>query len=343
MSFQNVVLTVIGGVGYGILPEDARSQRIRTPYGSVSYSTLQVGPASEIAFISRHQGIRHVPPHKINFRALIKAAQKIGAPVLAVNSVGVMRAIPLSENFGKRGRKGGKGGKEVHVTPETFSDYPFFVPNDFIDFTKNRAGTFYDNETVHADMTDPYCTDIRSLLKTVLSDEKISYSEGIYLCTEGPRFETKAEILMFSQFADVVGMTGVPEVCLAKEAGLCYASLCVITNPAAGLSQNMVTADEVKTGVETLRKSVFEIISKLARILEAQISESSSKKIAKGSSKRIYEGSSKGISEGFSKGISESSSKKISKGSSKISDGSLKSGSTVEKCRCKKAIDGGKL
>jgi len=291
MSFPNVVLTVIGGVGYGILSEDGgRLQKIRTPYGSVSYSTLQIGPTSEIVFISRHQGMRHVPPHKINFRALIKAAQKIGAPILAVNSVGMMRTIPLSENFGK-GRR-----KETHVTPETFSDYPFFVPNDFIDFTKNRAGTFYDTETVHVDMTDPYCTDMCSLLKTVLSDQKISYSEGIYLCTEGPRFETKAEILMFSQFADVVGMTGVPEVVLAKEAGLCYASLCVITNPAAGLSRNMVTADEVKIGAEKAQKNVSAIISDLAHILEAQISESSSN-----------------------------------------------SDKTVEKCRCKKAIDGGKL
>ena len=342
MSFQNVVLTVIGGVGYGILSEDgAQLQKIRTPYGSVSYSTLQIGPTSEVVFISRHQGIRHVPPHNINFKALIKAAQKIGAPILAVNSVGLMRDLPLSENFGK-GRGKGRG-KESHVTPETFSDYPFFVPNDFIDFTKNRAGTFYDNETVHVDMTDPYCTDMRGLLKAVLSEQKISYSEGIYLCTEGPRFETKAEILMFLKFADVVGMTGVPEVVLAKEAGLCYASLCVITNPAAGLSQNMVTVDEVKIGVEKAQKNVFAIISNLAHVLEARISESS-KRSSKSFSKKISGSSSEKVAESLSTKVVEGSSTKIVEGSStKISKSSSNSKNTVEKCRCKKAIDGGKL
>lgn len=297
MSFQNVVLTVIGGVGYGVFSEEgARLQTIRTLYGSVSYSTLQIRDSSEIVFISRHQGERHVPPHKINYRALVKAAQKIGAPVLAVNSVGMMRSIPLSENFGKR--------KEMCVTLETFLEHPFFVPNDFIDFTKNRAGTFYNNDTVHADMTDPYCADMRGLLKGVLSDKKISYSEGVYLCAEGPRFETKAEIRMFSQFADVVGMTGVPEVVLAKEAGLCYASLCVITNPAAGLSRNMVTADEVKTIAEKTQRSVFEIISKLADSLAARVAEDSVRGISK----------------------PPTNSKK-----------------PAERCKCKKATAGGKL
>lgn len=266
MPFQNVVLTVIGGVGYGVLSEEgARLNRIRTMYGSVSYSVLQIGPSSEIVFISRHQGKHHVPPHEINYQALVRAARKIGAPVLAVNSVGLMRSVLLSENFGRA--------EETHVRSDTLADYPFFVPNDFIDLTKNRADTFYNSETVHTDMTDPYCTDMRALLKSVLSDKGISYTEGVYLCTEGPRFETKAEIRMFSQFADVVGMTGVPEVGLAKEAGLCYASLCVMTNPAAGLSQNVVTAEEVKVGVEKTQKEVFEIISKLANTLSVRNKE----------------------------------------------------------------------
>jgi len=130
---------------------------------------------------------------------------------------------------------------------------------------------------------------------------------------------------------------------LAKEAGLCYASLCVITNPAAGLSQNMVTVDEVKIGVEKAQKNVFAIISNLAHVLEARVSESSkgsakssSKTISGSSSERVAESSSKKIAEGSSKKIAGSSSKKISKSSSN-------SKNTAEKCRCKKAIDGGKL
>ncbi|WNY23021.1 S-methyl-5'-thioinosine phosphorylase [Methanimicrococcus hongohii] len=277
--FKNVVLTVIGGVGYDVLSEKrAESYEIKTPYGSVFASILYTGAGGsnfDIAFISRHQGKHHVPPHKINFLALIDAARQINAPIFAVNSVGLMRKVPLVENFETDEFLKTK----TFTSPDSFLSFPFFVPNDFIDMTQNRISTFYDNETVHTDMTDPYCTDIRNLLFGVLKELSVSYSQGTYLCTEGPRFETKAEIRMFAQFADVVGMTGVPEVVLAKEAGLCYASLCTITNPAAGLSQNMVTADEVKVVVEKNQKTVFEIISALAAVFaERKNSKSECKK-----------------------------------------------------------------
>ncbi|WNY28420.1 S-methyl-5'-thioinosine phosphorylase [Methanimicrococcus stummii] len=264
-SFKNVILTVIGGVGYDALStEEARVCEVQTSYGTVSVSVLCAGENSDIAFISRHQGKHHVPPHKINFLALIDAARQISTPVLSVNSVGLMRNVLLVENF----EMNEKLKQKTVASPESFLDFPFFIPNDFIDLTKNRIDTFHNEETIHTDMTDPYCMDIRSLLSGVLKDKSVSYSEGTYLCTEGPRFETKAEIRMYAHFADVVGMTGVPEVSLAKEAGLCYASLCTITNPAAGLSQNMVTADEVKVGVEKNQKTVFEIIFALAAVLK---------------------------------------------------------------------------
>jgi len=258
VGFKKVILTVIGGVGYG--NSDLEKFKIKTEYGTVSYSVFQTKNSSEIVFISRHQGKNHVPPHEINFRALIKAAQKIGAPILSINSVGLMRSIPLiSDSESKKSAES--------VDFDNFLNYPFFIPNDFIDFTKNRVNTFYDNRTVHTDMSDPYCSSVRNLLKTALSSRNISFSEGIYLCTEGPRFETKAEIQMFSKFADAVGMTGLPEVVLAKEAGLCYVSLCVFTNPAAGLSKNTLTAEEVKVGVQNTQNDVFSIISDLADLL----------------------------------------------------------------------------
>ena len=262
--FRNVVLTIIAGVGYGVLSEEgAKLYEMDTPYGSVSVSVLQAGKDFDIAFISRHQGEQHVPPHRINFRALIDAARQIGVPVLSVNSVGLMRKVPLAGNF----ETNDSLKKRTLASPDSFLDFPFFIPNDFIDMTQNRIGTFHDKETVHADMTDPYCVGLRNMMYKILESQSVSYSEGTYLCTEGPRFETKSEIQMFAHFADVVGMTGVPEVVLAKEAGLCYASLCVITNPAAGLSQNMVTADEVKTGVEKNQKTVIKIIAALSSVL----------------------------------------------------------------------------
>ena len=275
---QNIVLTVIGGVGYGFLAsgsefesdsEAVKSEKIKTPYGDVSISFFSTG-CFDIAFISRHQGKKHVPPHKVNYSALVAAAQNIGAPVLSVNSVGLMRSVPLTVNCETEEPLK----SESQVTPDSFSIFPLFIPNDFIDMTKNRVCTFYDEETVHADMSDPYCMDIRKQLFSVLKNQNQSYSEGVYLCTEGSRFETKAEIRMYAQFADVVGMTGVPEVVLAKEAGLCYASLCILTNPAAGLSQgNIVTADEVKVCADQNQKVVFSIISKLAEKLNQRNTE----------------------------------------------------------------------
>ena len=286
MGFKKVILTVIGGVGYensGL----GKLFKIKTDYGTVSYSVFQTINSSEIVFISRHQGKKHVPPHEINFRALIKAAQEIGAPVLSMNSVGLMRPVlriapsdsqnspncPVNSEYSKKSEHSGDlehsdaAEKSDCVNFENFSVYPFFIPNDFIDFTKNRVNTFYSRRTVHTDMSDPYCLSVRNILKNVLSRRNLSFSEGTYLCTEGPRFETKAEIQMFANYADVVGMTGVPEVVLAKEAGLCYASLCVITNPAAGLNQNMLTADEIKTGISQAQQEIFTIISELADLL----------------------------------------------------------------------------
>jgi len=268
-SESKVILTVIGGVGYGSFFADSKTEKMKTPYGSVFVSFGQINSSNavfDVAFISRHQGKKHVPPHKINFQALIYAAKKIGAPVLSVNSVGIMRSIPLTENYEIYEHLKLKS----HVEPTSFSDFPLFIPNDFIDMTQNRVGTFYDKETVHTDMSDPYCVNIRNQLFSVLRNQSLSYSEGVYLCTEGPRFETKAEIQMYAQFADVVGMTGVPEVILAKEAGLCYASLCVLTNPAAGLSSNIVTADEVKVCADNHHKIIFSVISDLAEKLKKE-------------------------------------------------------------------------
>jgi Purine nucleoside phosphorylase len=286
MTFKNTALTVIGGVGYGDLKLGKR-QKIKTDYGDVSYSVFQTKNSSEIIFISRHQGKHHVPPHEINFCALIMAARKIGAPVLSLNSVGLMRPVLLTN------KKDKDDGNEF-VGFDNFSKYPFFIPNDFIDFTKNRVNTFYNHQTVHTDMSDPYCLSVRNLLKTVLSGKNISFSEGNYLCTEGPRFETKAEIQMFSNFSDVVGMTGVPEVVLAKEVGLCYASLCVITNPAAGLSQNTLTSDELKLGVNQTQNEVFSILSELADLFSEIRSGNSSSKSERLEKCRCKESSSDG-------------------------------------------------
>lgn len=226
-------VAVLGGVGFNSY-RDCESYPVKTPYGSVTtYITGIKGKT--VAIIPRHAEEIHVPPHRVNYRANIWAVHSLGVKrLISTNSVGSMRGHPVGS---------------------------FVVLDDFIDFTRSRPSTFYDDNTVHVDVAEPYCPEIKSALKYALGKHCLSYTEGIYACTEGPRFETRAEIRMMSQFADVVGMTGVPEVVLAKELGLCYASLAIVTNQACGMTTQKLTADEVTEVVGKAQDSIFEILS----------------------------------------------------------------------------------
>ena len=230
---ENIDIAVLGGVGFNLF-KDFKVQPVQTPYGEVTayYTTLR---EKKIAVIPRHAGKNHIPPHRINYRANVWAVQALGAKrIISTNSVGSMRGHPAGS---------------------------FVVLDDFIDFTRSRPSTFHDDITVHVDVFEPYCPEIRTALRSALEKQGLSYTEGIYACTEGPRFETRAEIRMMSQFADVVGMTGVPEVTLAKELSLCYASLVIVTNQACGMTTQKLTADEVTEVVGKAQDSIFEIIS----------------------------------------------------------------------------------
>lgn len=230
---ENAEIAVLGGVGFNSYG-DFESIEVQTPYGEVTaYLTTIKG--KRIAVIPRHAGINHIPPHKINYRSNIWAVHSLGAKrVISTNSVGSMRGHPVGS---------------------------FVVLDDFIDFTRSRPSTFYDDITVHVDVSEPYCPEIRESLKWAMEKQGVSYTEGIYACTEGPRFETRAEIRMMSQFADVVGMTGIPEVTLAKELSLCYASLAIVTNQACGMTTQKLTADEVTEVVGKAQEAISAIIS----------------------------------------------------------------------------------
>lgn len=232
-AVKNVEVAVLGGVGFNSY-RDFESRAVQTPYGEVTaYLTGIRGKG--VAVIPRHAGKNHIPPHRINYRANVWAVHALGAErIISTNSVGSMRGHPVGS---------------------------FVVLDDFIDFTRNRPSTFYDDSTVHVDVSEPYCPEIKAGLKNALEKQGHPYTEGVYACTEGPRFETRAEIRMMSQFADVVGMTGIPEVTLAKELSLCYASLAIITNQACGMSTQKLTADEVTEVVGKAQAAIFEILS----------------------------------------------------------------------------------
>jgi 5'-methylthioadenosine phosphorylase len=147
------------------------------------------------------------------------------------------------------------------------------VIDDFIDFTKQRPVTFFDGSSpegvVHVDMGDPYDPRLRQTWLRAAHDLGVSVTPtGIYGAFEGPRFETKAEIRMArSAGVTVVGMTGVPEVVLAAERGIPYASLCLVANPAAGLSTDPITIEDVTAVVAQGAETVTRILARAAEIL----------------------------------------------------------------------------
>jgi 5'-methylthioadenosine phosphorylase len=193
----------------------------------------------KIVFISRH-GDHHLPPHKVNYRAIISAARISGAStVISTNTVGSMTGHPRGS---------------------------IFLPSDFVEFTKCRPNTFFEDRAVHVDMSRPYCPRLRASLAGAASTLRQPVAEGVYVCAQGPHLESPAQIRMMRQFGDVVGMTGYPEVVLAREAALCYASLCIVTNPAAGMGGGVdLAVSEIADLMNKCQETVVEIIYQAAQ------------------------------------------------------------------------------
>jgi 5'-methylthioadenosine phosphorylase len=147
----------------------------------------------------------------------------------------------------------------------------FVIIDQFIDFTDSREITFFDTpgNVVHTDMTEPYCEYLRTLIKEVMTSLNLSFHEkGTYVTMNGPRYETKAEINMLKILGgDIVGMTGTPEVILANEMKICYASIGIVTNFAAGISDKKISHEEViemmDKKIPILKKVIFEVIKKI--------------------------------------------------------------------------------
>lgn len=204
---------------------------IKTDYGEVKVSLLDIF-GKRVAFIPRHASGHSIPPHKINYRANIDALKAVGVTkIIATNSVGSMN---------------------LEMPPGSF-----VIPDDFLDFSQNRAKTFFEDKVVHVDVTEAYCSQLRD----VLDESGDVILGGTYVCTEGPRFETPAEIKMFKMLGgDLVGMTGLPEVTLAREREMCYNSICIVSNYASGISENALTIDEVFEMVGEKELDLLELI-----------------------------------------------------------------------------------
>jgi 5'-methylthioadenosine phosphorylase len=216
------MLAIIGGSGLAHLPvlEVTHRQVVRTPYGEPSCAlTFGRIAGQNIVFIARHGYGHSLAPHEINYRANIWALKEQGIKgIIGVGSVGGIRH---------------------DMSPGTL-----VVPNDVIDNTWGRQHTYFegpDRPVVHIDFTHPYDLPLRERMLAAAKAAQINVIDGgIYACTQGPRLESAAEVHRLEKDgADMIGMTGMPEASLARELGIPYAMLCVVSNWAAGRGESV--------------------------------------------------------------------------------------------------------
>ncbi|GAA3372481.1 S-methyl-5'-thioadenosine phosphorylase [Streptomyces sannanensis] len=251
----NAEIGVIGGSGFYSFLENVSETRVDTPYGSPSDS-LFIGEIAgrQVAFLPRHGRDHGIPPHRINYRANLWALRSLGVrQVLGPCAVGGLR-------------------------PE-YGPGTLLVPDQFVDRTKARTQTFYDGEprldgevpnVVHVSVADPYCPKGRAAaLAAARGRGWEPVDGGTLVVVEGPRFSTRAESRWHAAMGwSVVGMTGHPEAVLARELGLCYTSMTLVTDLDAGAETGEgVSHEEVlkvfSANVERLRTVLFDAVAGL--------------------------------------------------------------------------------
>lgn len=250
---------IIGGTGVydlgyhdGATDGEMRKDVVDTPYGSVEVEILSLkdkkGEDLEIVFLPRHGKDHSAMPHMINYRANVMAMAMMGVDeIYATCMVGSMRS-----QFGV--------GEIVTI-------------KDFLDFTKTRPSTFFeeDEEVKHVDVSHPYCQRLRTAFYQSADANHLRVKGGaVYVCTEGPRFESVAEIRFFQMIGgDVVGMTNVPECILAKELGICYGAVGIVSNWAAGIG----TSVQFKALGEKLEESRRKVIQVFVDVFRSETDE----------------------------------------------------------------------
>lgn len=244
-------LAIIGGTGLYALADlqDVETHQPVTRYGAPS-GPIRIGTlhGKRVAFLARHGEGHSVPPHRINYRANLAALKAMGAQrVLALNTVG-----GITQHFGPR---------------------VLGCPDQLIDYTWGRISTLCEEagtEVLHVDFGDPYTPMLRREILAAAAAAGVAIVDGgCYGATQGPRLETRAEIVrMQRDGCDLVGMTGMPEAGLARELGLDYACLAIVANWAAGAGPNpdeQITLEDVLAHVEAASAGLGPLLSALLK------------------------------------------------------------------------------
>jgi len=245
MTRERVAVAVIGGSGLYDLPgvEHPRRVRVRTPFGAPS-DDIALGTLAGVrcAFLPRHGRGHRLLPSEVPARANIYALKSLGVErVLGVGAVGSLR--------------------------EEFAPGHFLVPDQVVDRTHLRPSTFFGGGIVaHVALDRPLCpATAAEVAAAARKAGAVTHEGGTYVCMEGPGFSTKAESEFHrSQGFSVVGMTLAPEYKLAREAGMCYASVSLVTDHDVWKDGEEVSAAKV---VETLGANVARVKKMLPFLL----------------------------------------------------------------------------
>lgn len=236
-------LGIIGGTGALDLFEAFEDREVTTPFGQPSTHAARINVGMlEAWFLARHGRPNRIAPHRVNYRANIDALCRLGvSKVVAINAVG---GIDPALEAGA-----------------------LVLPDQLIDYTWGRKHTYSDDDfspLMHAEFAEPFTSQIRQALLAASRSAGVELVDGGCLAvTQGPRLETAAEVRRLARDGcTLVGMTSMPEAALAREAGLDYASLCVIANPAAGLEDEPISMEAINA---VLAKAMGRVVALLGK------------------------------------------------------------------------------
>ncbi len=237
---------IIGGSGLYALPgiEAGREIKLETPFGPPSDAYF-VGrlEGRQVAFLARHGRGHRLLPSELNFRANIYGFKLLGIEqLISVSAVGSLK--------------------------EELRPLDLVLPDQFVDRTRGRISTFFgDGLVAHIGFADPICSRLRGVLADACRSARVKvHNGGIYLCMEGPAFSTRAESQLYRSWGmDVIGMTNLQEAKLAREAGLCFATVAMVTDyDCWHPGHDAVTITEVLTNLQRNAENA-------ARVLRAAV------------------------------------------------------------------------
>jgi 5'-deoxy-5'-methylthioadenosine phosphorylase len=239
---DSIDLGIIGGTGFDqfSLLEEPRRKVMETRWGNPSHELLlgQLGGLN-VAVLNRHGNRQKFPPHKVNYRANVAAMHKLGAKMLlSINAV---------------------GGIAPSMGPGAL-----VLPDQIIDYTWGREQTYFDGGEgglKHIDFSQPLDDALRNTMALAASDITLNVVKGgCYAVTQGPRLETAAEVQRLKQDGnDLIGMTLMPEVVLARELDMRCVNISVVANWGAGLEHETISINEIGRILDGCMGNVFRL------------------------------------------------------------------------------------